>query len=126
MLNNSRGQTVQRPVMTEYKHCKPYQEFFAISSNSNIEITDFKIHDECIEIHFTRNSDTTECPDYVSPITAIFTTAHARVRLFRFSKILTSYTKKLLLYRQCIIYMIQTIHIMQTQENVNIYLMKLE
>ena len=71
--------------MTEYKHCKSYQEFLTISSNSNIEITNFhKIHDECIEVHFTRNSDTTECPDYVSPITAIFTTTLARVRLFRF------------------------------------------
>ena len=41
MLNNLWGKTSQRPVMTEYKHCKSYQEFVAISSNSNIEITFF-------------------------------------------------------------------------------------
>ena len=41
MLNNLWGKTAQRPVMTEYKLCKSYQEFLAISSNSNIEITNF-------------------------------------------------------------------------------------
>jgi len=89
MLNNLWGKTAQRPVMTEYKLCKSYQEFLTISSNSNIEITNFhKIHDECLEVHFTRNSAITECPDYVSPITAVFTTANARVRLFRFLNLL--------------------------------------
>ena len=62
MLNNLWGKTAQRPILTEYTLCKSYQEFLAISSNSNIEITNFhKIHDECIEVHYIRNNAITEC-----------------------------------------------------------------
>ena len=37
---------------------------------------------------FTRSASITECPDYVSPITAVFTTTNARVRLFRILNLL--------------------------------------
>ena len=73
MLDNLWGKTAQRPILTEYTLCKSYQEFLAISSNSNIEITNFhKIHGGCIEVHYIRNNAITECADYISPITAVF------------------------------------------------------
>ena len=64
MLNNLWGKTAQRPVMTEYKLCKSYQEFLSSSNKSNIESINFhKIHDECLEVNFIRHSDITEFPD---------------------------------------------------------------
>ena len=39
------------------------------------------IHEGLMEVHYQRNKESTDPPDYVSPITAVFTTSHARVSL---------------------------------------------
>ena len=41
-----------------------------------------------MEVPYQRNKDTTDTPDYVSPITTVFTTSNARVRLAKFMKVL--------------------------------------
>ena len=41
-----------------------------------------------MEVHYERNKETTDPPDYVSPITAVFITSNARVRLAKFMKVL--------------------------------------
>ena len=46
------------------------------------------IHETLMEIHYQRNVETTDPPEYVSPITAVFTTSNARVRLAKFMKVL--------------------------------------
>lgn len=46
------------------------------------------IHDNLIRMHYARNTETPEPPDYVSPIAAACITAHAKVRLAKFLTVL--------------------------------------
>ena len=48
------------------------------------------MHDECLEVQFTRNASITECPDYVFTYHSGIRYSNARVGLFRFLNLLHS------------------------------------
>jgi hypothetical protein len=87
-LNSLWGKFGQRDIMTEYAYARNLRERSKYTTNENINVTNKHIiHENLIEIHYERNKETARPPDYVSPITAAFTTANARVRLAKFMKV---------------------------------------
>jgi len=88
-LNSLWGKFGQRAIFTEYACVRSLREMAQYTTNENINIVNIHIiHENLVEIHYERNKETTDPPDYVSPITAAFTTANARVRLAKFLKVL--------------------------------------
>ena len=75
--------------MTDYTYVRSMKELYKITSSPDKRLTNFHIiHDNLIEVHYERTVEYSDPPDYVSPITAVFTTSNARVRLAKFMKVL--------------------------------------
>ena len=88
-LNSLWGKFGQRDIMTEYAYVRSKKELIKYTTNPDILVVNTHIiHEDLMEVHYQRNKETTDPPDYVSPITAVFTTSNARVRLAKFMKIL--------------------------------------
>jgi hypothetical protein len=88
-LNSLWGKFGTREIMTEYSYARSMREYYSFTSNDKIKVLNLHvIHDNLIEVLYERNANLTDPPDYVSPITAVFTTSNARVRLAKFMKIL--------------------------------------
>ena len=88
-LNSLWGKFGQRDIMTEYTYVRSKKELIKYTTNPDICIVNTHgIHENLMEVHYIRNGETTDPPDYVSPITAVFTTSNARVRLAKFMRVL--------------------------------------
>ena len=86
-LNSLWGKFGTREIMTEYTYVRSMKELYRITSNPKTKLTNFHIiHENLVEVQHERNVELTDPPDYVSPITAVFTTSNARVRLAKFLK----------------------------------------
>ncbi len=85
-LNSLWGKFGTREILTEYTYVRTREEFYKIAGNNTKTqlITFNQIHENLIEVQPSRNPEFTDAPDYVSPITAVFTTSNARVRLYKF------------------------------------------
>ena len=88
-LNSLWGKFGTRELMSEYTYVRSVKELWEITSDTKKKLTNFHIiHDNLVEVSYERNCDITDCADYVSPITAVFTTSNARVRLAKFLRVL--------------------------------------
>ena len=84
-LNSLWGKFGTREIMGEYSYVRTQKELWDITSDSKKKLINFHhINDNLVEVLYERNCEDTDCPDYVSPITAVFTTSNARVRLIKF------------------------------------------
>ena len=74
-LNNLWGKFGTREIMTDYTYVRSMKELYKITSSPDKRLTNFHIiHDNLIEVHYERTVEYSDPPDYVSPITAVFTT----------------------------------------------------
>ena len=75
--------------MTEYTYVRSKKGLATYTTNPDISVVNtHNINEGLMEVHYERNKETTDPPDYVSPMTAVFTTSNARVRLAKFMKVL--------------------------------------
>ncbi len=83
-LNSLWGKFGQRSTMTEYDFYYDYNALIKKFINSEIIPQTWNIIDtNCVELRYLENEDTIIETDYISEITAVFTTANARVRLYK-------------------------------------------
>ena len=83
-LNSLWGKFGQRCGMDEYEFVFDYNVLIRKFINNN-KITDATwniISEDCVELRYKENIDTFIESDYISELTAVFTTANARVRLY--------------------------------------------
>ena len=84
-LNSLWGKFGQRCGMDEYEFVFDYNVLIRKFINNN-KITDATwniISEDCVELRYKENIDTFIESDYISELTAVFTTANARVRLYQ-------------------------------------------
>ena len=67
--------------MTDYTYVRSKKELAKYTTNPDVIVVNTHIIHE-------RNIETTDPPEYVSHITAVFTTSNARLRLAKFMKVL--------------------------------------
>ena len=83
------GKFGQRDIFTYYTYVRPKKELAKYTTNPDtIVVNTHIIHENLMEVHYQRNTETITPPEYVSPITAVFTTSTALVRLAKFMKVL--------------------------------------
>jgi len=88
-LNSLWGKFGQRDIMTDYSYVRTKKELNKYTTNHDIIVANTHIiHENLMEVHYQRYIETTDPPEYVSPITAVFTTSNARVLLAKFMKVL--------------------------------------
>jgi hypothetical protein len=72
-------------IMPEYTYVRTQAELIQIMSNPHLRfLSSHTIHDNLVEVIYERNPEYSNPPADVSPITAVFTTSNARVRLWKF------------------------------------------
>jgi hypothetical protein len=79
------GKFGQRCGMDEYEFIFDYNTLIRkfINNNKIMDTTWNIISEDCVELRYKENTDMFIESDYISEITAVFTTANARVRLYR-------------------------------------------
>ena len=84
-LNSLWGKFGQRSGMDDYEFYFTYNELInAFINNDKIVPQTWNIIDSgCVELRFTEDKETLVESDYISEIVAVFTTANARVRLYK-------------------------------------------
>ena len=84
-LNSLWGKFGQRCGMDDYSFFYDYNSLIRhfINNNKIVPQTWNIINTECVELRYTEDVDTIIESDYISEITAVFTTANARVRLYK-------------------------------------------
>ena len=82
-LNSLWGKFGQRTNLPSYDY---FYEYYKLLTKLNDQSTSSKtwdiIHENCVELKFETNPDFNIEADYISEITAVFTTANARLRLY--------------------------------------------
>ena len=82
-MNSLWGKFGQNPSHTNYDFLNDYNKLIKLMLNPNIDVTEMDIISEkTLYLSFIENSTDRIDPDFVSEITAIFTTANARLRLY--------------------------------------------
>jgi hypothetical protein len=82
-LNSLWGKFGQRSNLANYDFYYDYNKLLTKMSSKNI--TDKRWHiinDNCVELKYSEDKDMTLEADYISEVTAVFTTANARMRLY--------------------------------------------
>ena len=88
-LNSLWRKCGQRDIMTEYTYVRSKKRLAECTTNPDIYVINTHIiHEGLMEVHYQRNKESTDPPDCVPPITAVFTISNARVRLATFMKVL--------------------------------------
>ena len=85
-LNSLWGKFGQNPELETYEFFDDTATLLnRIRSKDNlgVRLHTEVIHDNCIELRYTEDTDKTEQAAYISEITASFTTANARMRLYK-------------------------------------------
>ena len=84
-LNSLWGKFGQRCGMDDYDFFYDYNSMIKhfINNDKIIPQTWNIINNECVELRYTEDTDMVIESDYISEITAVFTTANARVRLYK-------------------------------------------
>jgi hypothetical protein len=84
-LNSLWGKFGQRCGMDDYTFFYDYNSMIKhfINNDKVLPQTWNIINDKCVELRYTEDTDMVIESDYISEITAVFTTANARVRLYR-------------------------------------------
>ena len=84
-LNSLWGKFGQRCGMDDYDFFYDYNTLIKhfINNNKIIPQTWNIINSDCVELRYTEDTDMIIESDYISEITAVFTTANARVRLYK-------------------------------------------
>ena len=84
-LNSLRGKFGQRSGMDEYEFITDYNTLIRkfINNNKIMDATWNIISENCVELRYKENTDMFIESDYISEITAVFTAANARVRLYQ-------------------------------------------
>ena len=84
-LNSLWGKFGQRCGMDEYEFIFDYNTLIRkfINNNKIMDTTWNIISEDCVELRYKENTDMFIESDYISEITAVFTTANARVRLYQ-------------------------------------------
>ena len=84
-LNSLWGKFGQRCGMDDYSFFYDYNSLIRhfINNNKIVPQTWNIINTECVELRYTEDVDTIIESDYIFEITAVFTTANARVRLYK-------------------------------------------
>jgi len=90
LLNSLWGKHSSREIMCDYTYVRTKSQFYKIAGvNSKTQLINFNtLSDNLIEVQHSRNPEYTDPADYISPITGVFTTSNARVRLYRFLDLL--------------------------------------
>jgi hypothetical protein len=83
-LNSLWGKFGQRSCMDSYDFYFDYNSFIRdlINNNKIVPQTWEIINESCVELRFTENENMSIEQDYISEITAVFTTSNARIRLY--------------------------------------------
>jgi hypothetical protein len=82
-LNSLWGKFGQRCTLDSYEYISEWSNMLLQLNNEHININSWHIlNDNCVEIRFKEKQDYTVEAEYISEITAVFTTANARVRLY--------------------------------------------
>jgi hypothetical protein len=83
-LNSLWGKFGQRPDLESYQHITDYGVLLDrfIHSPSVRPKTWYIVHDRCVELRYVEDPEMSTEPCYISEITAAFTTANARMRLY--------------------------------------------
>ena len=72
-----------RADLESYKFINNYNNLLQKITNPKLETTRWDIINEnCVELRFKQNQERSIAPEFISEITAVFTTANARVRLY--------------------------------------------
>ena len=82
-LNSLWGKFGQRADLESYEFINNYNNLLQKITNPKLETTRWDIINEnCIQLRFKENQERAIAPEFISEITAVFTTANARVRLY--------------------------------------------
>ena len=82
-LNSLWGKFGQRSTLNNYDFYFDFNKLLSKMNNPQIQNKRWYIvNKNCVELRYEDNSDITVEPDYISEITAVFTTANARIRLY--------------------------------------------
>ena len=82
-LNSLWGKFGQRCTLDSYEYVNDWNKMLLQLNNENINVSTWHIINEnCVELRFNDKQDYTIEAEYISEITAVFTTANARVRLY--------------------------------------------
>jgi hypothetical protein len=81
-LNSLWGKFGQRSTLDSYEYVNEWNRLLLNITNSKIKTNSWHIiNDNCVELRYTEDMDYHIEAEYISEITAVFTTANARVRL---------------------------------------------
>ena len=81
-LNSLWGKFGQRSTLDSYEYISEYNRLLLHLLNDKIKTNSWHIiNDSCVEVRYTEDSDYHIEAEYISEITACFTTANARIRL---------------------------------------------
>jgi len=82
-LNSLWGKFGQRSTLDSYEYITDWNRLLLQLNNSKIKTNEWHIiNDQCVELRFSDDIDCNIEADYISEITAVFTTANARLRLY--------------------------------------------
>jgi hypothetical protein len=82
-LNSLWGKFGQRADLEGYEFMNNYNNLLKKITDPKLETTRWDILNEnCVELRFKENNEKAIAPEFISEITAVFTTANARVRLY--------------------------------------------
>ena len=82
-LNSLWAKFGQRCTLDSYEYMSEWSNMLIQLNSEHININSWHIpNDKCVELRLTENPDYTVEAEYISEITAVFTTANARVRLY--------------------------------------------
>ena len=79
------GKFGQRSILDSYEFVKTYASFIKKLCDNKLNVKTWDIiHEDYIEMRFCEDSDQSIEADYMSEITAVFTTSNARMRSYDF------------------------------------------
>ena len=82
-LNSVWGKFAQRSTLSSYDFVQEYPQLIAKLNDPTTKSKNWHIiNKDCVELRYEALADYTTEADYVSEITAVFTTANARMRLY--------------------------------------------
>ena len=82
-LNSLWGKFGQNPSLESYEFIDSYNTLLRRMLDPKLDTKDIHIiNDNCVEYRYVENNEMTAPPEFISEITAVFTTANARLRLY--------------------------------------------